>query len=68
MGMNTDDLKMISDLRQIFPGKIKGSSCYDYFHTMKGHCACCQAEFYTEMATCLACTDNNGATFDFAGN
>ena len=57
LGVNEEDLKMISSLREKFPGKTKGNFCYEYFHTIKGHCACCHGEFYTDMATCLACAD-----------
>ena len=66
--MNTDDIKVIISLREKFPGKIKGSFCYEYYHTMKGRCVCCQGEFYTDMATCLACAGEEEGTLDFAGN
>ena len=26
------------------PGKIKGSFCHEYYHTMRGHCFMCQGD------------------------
>ena len=68
LGMSNDDLVMIDSLRRKFPGKIKGSFCYECVHTMRGHCILCQGDFYTEMATCLACEDRGNGTLQHAGN
>ena len=48
LGMSTNDLIMIDSLRKKVPGKLKGSLCFEYFRTMRGHCFLCHGEFYTE--------------------
>ena len=68
LGMNRDDLERISNLRKRFPGRITGNFCYGYYHTIRGHCGLCNAEYYTELATRLACEDTGSGTLQHAGN